>query len=244
MMKCEDYRAAIAAEPSEAFDGGAGHAAACTSCAEFKAEMQSLDQRIARALTINVPKLELPDLRPIKVDGDTRVVNLPFRRRATMSVPAWLGVAAAFALVAVVATQYFSAGTGYPSLADEIVAHLDHEPMALKVTTEGVSESTLLDVVRADVVELSADLGLVTYARTCVINGNTIPHLVIQGEKGPVTLLLLPDEEIDMAVPLDGKAVHGVLLPVGKGSVAIIGERDERIGEIEQRVIDSVTWSI
>jgi len=244
MMNCQDYREAIAADPSVAFDGGAGHAAVCTSCADFKAEMQVLDQRIARALAIDVPPLELPELPPIAAEGDAKVVNLPFRHRRKVSMPTWLGIAASFALAAVVATQYLSGGSGYPSLADEIIAHLDHEPMALHVTTEAVSERTLDDVVRSDVATLSANVGLVTYARNCVINGKTIPHLVIQGEKGPITLLLLPDEQIDMAVQLDGEGIHGVILPLGKGSIAIIGDREERIGEIEQRVIDSVTWSI
>ena len=71
-----------------------------------------------------------------------------------------------------------------------------------------------------------------------------MPHLVIQGEKGPVTLLLMPDEKIDMAELIEGDNVNGVILPVGDGSIAIIGERDEDLALIEERVIDSVEWSI
>jgi len=43
---------------------------------------------------------------------------------------------------------------------------------------------------------------------------------------------------------LDGKGVNGVILPMGNGSIAIIGERDEPLNEIEQQIIDSVEWSI
>ena len=75
------------------------------------------------------------------------------------------------------------------------------------------------------------------------INGKKIPHLVIQGERGPVTILLLPDEAIDDAVQLEGESINGVLLPVGEGSIAIIGERDEQRGKIQQNVVNSVTWS-
>jgi hypothetical protein len=124
------------------------------------------------------------------------------------------------------------------------MAHLDHEPNALQVSDERVSERRLDKVVRAKVADVNEEIGLITYARTCVINGNRIPHLVIQGESGPVTLLLMPDEEIEDAIPLDGQGVHGVILPLGHGSIAIIGEREERIGEIQDRVIDSVKWSI
>jgi hypothetical protein len=34
-----------------------------------------------------------------------------------------------------------------------------------------------------------------------------------------------------------------VLLPVGGGSVAIIGERDEELETIQNNVVNSVTWS-
>ena len=112
----------------------------------------------------------------------------------------------------------------YASLADEIVAHLDHEPYALRVTDEPVSERRLAKVVPAEVASMNHDAGLITYAQTCVI-------------------LLLPDEAVDDAVELEGESINGVLLPVGDGSVAIIGEKDEKLESIRQNVMNSVTWS-
>ena len=57
-MQCKDYQKALAADPSESFDG-ASHAAACKSCMAFKAEIQALDARIATALAIEVPALSM-----------------------------------------------------------------------------------------------------------------------------------------------------------------------------------------
>jgi hypothetical protein len=54
---------------------------------------------------------------------------------------------------------------------------------------------------------------------------------------------LLPDEAVDDAVELEGESINGVLLPVGGGSVAIIGEKDEKLESIRQNVMNSVTWS-
>ena len=90
---------------------------------------------------------------------------------------------------------------------------------------------------------MNHDAGLITYAQTCVINGKKIPHLVVQGERGPVTILLLPDEMIDAATQIEGESINGILLPVGSGSIAIIGERDERLDAIQENVVNSVTWS-
>ena len=235
-MNCEDYRLAITADPSR--EDGSAHVAACPDCRAYRDELRVLDRRIGRALHISVPELRMPDLPDIDTSG---VVALPARRRFTS--PAWLAVAATLVLAAFVGIRMIGGNVTYASLADEIVAHLDHEPYALRVTDEPVSERRLAKVVPADVASMNHDAGLITYAQTCVINGKKVPHLVIQGEHGPVTILLLPDEAIDDAVELEGESINGVLLPVGGGSVAIIGERNEELEPIRQNVMNSVTWS-
>jgi hypothetical protein len=239
-MNCEDYRKAIAAGPSESVDGGAEHVAACASCRAYRDEMLRLDEKIRAALAVDVPPLRMPDLPPVR--DDQNVVSLPRTRRPRMTPPAWLGLAAGLVLAVVIGDRMFGPGQTYDSLADEVIAHLDHEPGALRRVSTPVSERSLRAVIEDDVEEMNEAIGLITYARSCVINGRTVPHLVMQGAAGPITLLLLPDEHVDNAIPLQGENVNGVILPVGDGSIAIIGEREERLDEIEQRVIDSVRW--
>jgi len=241
-MNCEEFKKAIAAEPQASFEGGAEHVAACESCAAFMAEMQALDARIASALAIDVPEMKIPDLPAIE---DDNVVDLPFEGKSRITTPAWIGIAASLAMAAFIGFQMIgSQPGGQLTLADEILAHIDHEPGALQVTNVAVSEARLSRVVNPSVGTMDRNVGLVTYAQSCIINGKTIPHLVIQGKKGPVTLLLMPDEMVDGVITIDGESVNGVILPVGSGSIAIVGERDELLGEIEQRVVDSVEWSI
>jgi hypothetical protein len=238
-MNCKDYKEAIAADPSQAFDGSE-HAAACESCANFRDEILALDIKIAKALNIDVPDLQMPALPPPGED-DANVVNLPFRRQGRLSAPVWVGLAASLVIATVVGVRFLSNDVVYPSLADEIIAHLDHELGSLQVTDKAISERKLAPVVEDDVAEM--DAGLITYASSCVINGHKIPHLVIQGERGPITLLLLPDEMLDSAVALEGVGITGVILPVGKGSIAIIGERDEPLEDLQRRLLSSVKWS-
>ena len=237
-MNCKDYKEAIAADPSQQFDG-ASHASVCESCATYRNEMLALDQKIAAALKIAVPDLKMPEL-PQLGEEDAKVVNLPFGRGRPRTMT-WIGLAASVLLATVLGVRLFSPDVVYPSLASEIIAHLDHEPRSRQVTDEAISERKLARVVEKDVAEM--DAGLITYAASCVINGNTIPHLVIQGERGPITLLLLPDEMIDSAVSLEGIGITGVILPIGNGSVAIIGERDEPLDELKKRLVSSVKWS-
>jgi hypothetical protein len=65
----------------------------------------------------------------------------------------------------------------------------------------------------------------------------------MQGEHGPVTILLMPDEMISDPQVITGESVNGVILPVGDGSIAIFGEREESLDRIERKVLDSVAWS-
>ena len=99
------------------------------------------------------------------------------------------------------------------TLAEQVIAHLDYEPRALTVTDVAVSDRELYSVVRPAIATLDRDLGLITYTMSCKINGREVPHLVIQGEKGPVTILLMPEEMIDMPIRLEGKSIEGVILP-------------------------------
>jgi hypothetical protein len=106
-----------------------------------------------------------------------------------------------------------------------------------------VSAERFAKVVGPAVGTMDTDIGLVSYAQTCIINGMQVPHLVIQGEKGPITLLLMPGEMVSSPVSLSGESVNGVILPVGDGSIAIIGERGENIQDLERRVVNSMEWS-
>ena len=238
-MNCDAYKEAIAADPAGTFEG-ASHADGCASCAEFRAEMQALDTKIAKALAIDIPNLHMPDLPPVE---DDNVVSLPVKSRGR--APTWMAIAAAFALAAFIGVQMIGGpAVQYESLEAEILAHLEHEPGALRITDEAVPDTRFSSVVNASVGTMDRDVGLISYAQSCVINGKTVPHLVLQGENGPITLLLMPDEMIDVARTFMGERVNGVLIPHGSGSIAIIGENEQDLTEIEQRVVDSVEWSI
>ena len=226
----------VLGDPSTA--EGEAHLETCAGCRAYVDEVDAVDTAIRGALSIDVPALSMPALP----DVDTaNVVSLAERRRAR--APVWLATAAAVVMAAVFGVYTYTSSTEFASLADEIVAHMDHEPQSLRVTDVAVSETRLSRVVPASMANLSPSTGLITYAQSCEINGNKVPHLVIQGERGPVTILLLPDEKIDAAMPLEGTSVSGVLIPVGDGSIAIIGEESpESLERIEKNFVEAVSW--
>ena len=205
------------------------------------AAMPALERRIARALELPVPQLRMPELPDID-SGKLAAIKLP---RRTLP-PVWLALAASAALAALVAigdARLFGGAPHHGSLAEEILAHLDHEPHALRVSDEAVSDARLTRIVPANLATLDHSAGLITYVQTCKINGKLSPHLVIQGKSGPVTVILMPEERVRSAQTITGERINGVILPVGNGSIAIIGGEDEDLEPIQRRLIDSVTWS-
>jgi hypothetical protein len=201
-------------------------------------KQKALELKIAKALQIDVPELRMPDLPAI--DADT-VSTLPARQRSLR--PLWFALAATVVLAASISLRMSGMFVSHESLADEVLAHLDHEPYALRVTDIAVSDARLLRAVPASLAKFERGDALVTYAQSCVINGKTVPHLVIQGQHGPVTILLMPEEKVAELTPLDGANVHGLILPVGDGSIAIIGNREEELEPLRKHVVDSVTWT-
>lgn len=246
-MNCDDYRDAIGADPSESFDGGAAHAASCDQCRGYRDEMRALDEKIARALAIDVPPLQMPDLAPVSPGARRSARPGATGRRRFRSPPLWAGLAASLALVAFLVVGLPEPEHSGHDLAAQIMSHMDHEEASRQVTSIPVADRTLSQVVEPRVAAMDRDVGLITYAMSCIINGRTAPHLVVQGRQGPVTLILMPDENIDAAIPLSGDNVHGVILPVGNGSIAVIGQREEQLDEVDnigKRLASSVEWKI
>ena len=235
-MNCEEYKEAIGANP--AFEGGAAHVAVCSDCQTYQREMQALNVKIAKAMQFDVPDLKMPELPDIQANN---VTSLPVRRR--WQKPLMFAVAATVVLAASISLRMSGVFHSYDSLAQEVLAHMDHEPAAMRVTDQPVSDQRLARAVPARLAIFDRGESLVTYAQPCKINGKDVPHLVIQGEHGPVTILLMPDEKVAETMPIDGTNVKGVILPVGEGSIAIVGGRDEPLESIQKNVVKSVTWT-
>jgi len=235
MMNCEDYKKALTADPG--FEDDSGHAASCASCQAYRTELLALDVRLKAALEIDVPEFRMPELPDLDTDNVISMAN-----RRSFSKPTWFALAASVLLAAVVGVRMMDTGESYGTLESQVLAHLDHERASLQVTSTPVSDSRLERVVPDNVATLNHEAGLITYAQSCTINGKSVPHLVIQGEHGPITILLMPDEEVAKASSFEGVNTQGIILPVGGGSIAIIGEREERLDRVKQNVLDSVTW--
>lgn len=120
------------------------------------------------------------------------------------------------------------------------------EPAALKTGGEVPKPTvTLLFVslgLRLDPQALGTGLEPVRYAARCRIANHDGLHLVLAGAAEPVTLLLMPKTPLGRSAPIRSERFEGLLIPAGRGSLAIVGTPEETVIPIARRIQRELSW--
>ena len=115
----------------------------------------------------------------------------------------------------------------------------------MRVNYNSVPRTRLTSVLSPAGASMQTDAPLVSYAKSCLINGQLVPHLVVQGADGPVTVLVLPNEKVDGPISIMRNGLEGVIVPVeGGGSVAIIGRDAASVESVRQQTQESLAFDI
>ena len=128
-----------------------------------------------------------------------------------------------------------------------MVDHWHHEPDSWLETSSPVSAALLAEVLAGEAELDQAALQTVSYAETCWVAGEWIPHLVVQGEAGPYMVLLMPGRVLQSPVPLSlpEEGLSGSIVPAGAGSIAVLGAgQSSEIDRLENTLAAAVDWTI
>ena len=222
-MDCEAYRERLLIDPAAGDRDLAAHEAECAQCRAFAARVRRAEQLIQRAVRLD----------PAAVTSGARVSAATSRRMA------WAGVAAAFVGAL---SLWFAATANRPTdterLVAEILDHWDHEPASWAVTSVGVDPDVIEQVLAGQARVDLASLGQVTYAKSCRVAGQWMPHLVVQAEQGPIMLLVIPEQLVAGPIPLElpEQGLGGSLRPLGRGSIAVLGGDGMSLEPLERRI--------
>jgi Protein of unknown function (DUF3379) len=238
MMDCAAYRRSMLADPKDPDPELRAHRDGCLECTQFTDRLLSFESRLSRALRVTLPAREGAAVVPLRAKAVPRLMAY---RRST------LAMAASVLLAVLVAGVLWVAAPG-SSLAADVVTHMGGEPGAWLETNVPVDNSELQNVLRDSHVKLAAGAGLVSYAASCAFRGHHVPHLVLQTETGPVTVMVLVHEHVQKPVRFDEQGYRGVIVPVaGHGSLAVLthgSSADIKTVElIAAQVLDSITWT-
>jgi hypothetical protein len=225
-MDCDSARLQLGADPRGVSPELAQHVAACRDCKAFELEMRSLDERIHAAMSAEPA---LPAAR----------ARAPHRRWTPSARAGWTPLRWALAASAVLAVGAAMAVWSLrvePALANELVAHMAEETDSWS-RTRPVPRPLLEDVLRRSGVRLAeASAGDVVYAHSCFLRGRYVPHLVVRGASGPVTVIVLRGERIDEAQKFAEGGYSGVIAPLPGGAVAILARGTTDIADALTRV--------
>ncbi len=225
MTDCVHYRRAILANPRAADPVLRMHRESCPECSGFTDRLLRFELRLEHALRVNAP---------------TEATVWGMRR-------GWLAMAASVLIVLLVAAGLWLAAP-HPTLAADVVAHMAGEPQAWARTDVPVPPAELTLVLRDAHMRLNPNAGTVSYASSCRFRGRMVPHLVVQTEMGPITVMVLVHESVGKPVAFEEQGYRGVILPVpGHGSLAVLGRGPDAdlsaVEEIAARVQRAIVWT-
>jgi hypothetical protein len=212
-VDCRHARLAIGGDPQRLPPEVRQHLGGCAACAKFHDETLAMERRVRAALELPLQRFRQP---------------VPARRFAL----------AASVLLAVLVGGGFWLLRPQPALAREVVEHVIHEPGSWE-RRQPVSRERLAAVLARAGVRFDARLPVV-YASPCPFRGRIVPHLVLQTDRGPITVMLLAHEKTGRQSRFDEGGYHGVLLPAGSGSVAVVAPRGREFDGYLQQVLEGV----
>jgi hypothetical protein len=213
-VNCSDVHLTLGAEPSATSPELEAHLRECAACAQFRAEMQRLDEKIRRALTIEIPAQEF---RASPAPGSYAVTKMP---AAYSRSKQWALAASVLLAVAVVLVMWGALPSH--SLAADVVSHVVSETIDQPLDGP-VDESTVRSVMEQAGLHLDPINPSIVFIRTCFIRGRLVPHFMVRTADGMATVMILPDEEIKAAERFEGNGYKGLLIPdAKKGSIALL----------------------
>ena len=212
---CRHARLHLGAQPHDVPPEVAAHVEGCAECRRFRDETLMLDARVHAAL-------ELPLARFRK----------PARGRRLA-----LAASVLFALILGGGFWLLRPAT---ALAGDVVTHVEGEADSWNSST-ALPSTQVDDILRTAGAQFDSPYPVV-YGYPCPFKGHRVAHLVVQTTHGTMTVMLIPHEHVLRRTEFSRDGMSGVLLPAGKGSVALLTRDGQVPQDVADLVVSRVHW--
>jgi hypothetical protein len=223
-MNCAEFRFAVGADPQHLSAEAQAHRDSCEQCRAYAAQMLELDRKLKRAL-----ELPLPAPKPFQIPAAAR----PATR--------WYALAASMLLAVAIGVVAWLGGTR-EALASAAVEHMKGEIASMTKTDERPDDRDVEAALRRAGVHLRSSMA-VSYVQQCEFRGHVVPHLVVQTNRGPVTVLVLKYEHVKHRENFHDSGYSGVLAPSGPGTLAVIAQDDATVNEALAGIDHALDWT-
>jgi hypothetical protein len=225
-MDCEEFKRRLLTDPMDPDPAFRGHARDCPPCAVEAEQALAFEAELRRALAAEAGE-PLPEESGARHGRRWLLLGL----LPLLAALVWWGLH-----LAPVPTGKATAR----ALAGLAVEHVRSEPDLLDTAGRAAVPVPAARLVLENLgVEKMPRLGAgptIRYAGRCRMGDADGAHLVMDGDRGAVTALVMPvvASTFPMSVRRDG--LRALLLPHGRGAVALVGQPGERLRPLAERL--------
>jgi hypothetical protein len=230
-MNCQEFRRKTQIDPLARDVDLLAHEEACPDCSAFARTARAAEIRLRTLLR----EVTAPDERAEGIYDRAQTEN---RRRRWHAIAFGLLLLIFMSMLIVNRPVLDQGRTG---LARAVLEHIGSEAHHLDAQGQ-VPDSQLHRLFHRFGAQLTEGLGDVLFAGECRMRTHTGIHLVLPGRAGPVTVLFMPGETTDGAMPVAPTEFNGVIVPTNWGSIAVVGNQGEDIADVRDRMVRAVRW--
>lgn len=229
-INCITVRRLLLTHPTDLDADVLQHLANCQACKKTALEANAFDNVLLTTLNVPVPT-GLAD-RILLTKGIHEKLQTHKTRHRYQTIAASIVLA-----VGILATFFFPAPD--TRIGDIALAHVNDEPHHLQ-DRKNIKLAQLNKIISPFNMQIKISPQRIHYAGTCKIRRSTGVHIVIQGKKAPLTILLMPGEQVSKRLTIHNKDFNGIILPVKNGSIAIIGDKQEDLDAVGKQIIEQL----
>ena len=237
-MNCLEFRRACLSDPGASSEVYLSHRRQCRECARFADNVTDFDKKLLDAMHVPVPGDLSTRVKLRQVIGD---------EQHTRRTRPWQWALAASIFVSVALSGFFgyqmySTNQYVAKLRVAVLDHVTSEPDFLSVVGKHTVDN-FRRVMAAFGGEVVQDIEP-RLAAVCAMGKKPIAHSVFPGHKGQVTVLYINGKRVRQPTLIEGDVHHGMLVPAGRGNLAIIAPKGERLEPLVAKLKRSIRWDI
>ncbi len=201
----------------------------------FWDETKALESKLALAMNIPVPENFAEKL--ILRQGMDEFTQHRQKR------PWYIAMAASVAMVAGI--SYMTLLGGNDGLAKDVFAHVNDEYMSKEISMNGefVSIDTINEKMATFDGQLSEEIGEVVSANYCYLDKIKSLHMIIKGEKGLISLFIVPGSESkELQDDFSDNEHFGSSFLLESAKIIIVGNDKEQVSQLQEVAQSAFTF--
>jgi len=132
-----------------------------------------------------------------------------------------------------------------PTLGEVALNHVQQEYyMTAKVNEKASLKNVNVKLARYGGT-VNKDLGNIFFVNYCSFEGTSALHMVLQGEKGRVTVFVVPENsDLKPTTEFSNQHFKGISEDMGKAKMVLVGEPDEPLEKMKEMLDKNIQWDI